>query len=49
MGCEKDIGQKTMENAGLIFDLNDIRKKHALIEDEKKHIETNSGNLIENY
>lgn len=29
---EKDIRKKTMENAGLIFDLNDIRKKHKLIE-----------------
>ena len=29
-----------MENAGLIFDLNDIRKKHKLIEYEKKQIET---------
>jgi len=27
---EKDIRKKTMENAGLIFDLNDLRKNYRL-------------------
>ena len=31
-----------MENAGLIFDLNDIRKKHKDIELIKKKYETNN-------
>lgn len=29
---ETDIRKKTMENAGLIFDLNNIRKKNKILD-----------------
>lgn len=37
---ELDIRKKTMENAGLIFDLNEIRKRNKKIEQDQKTKET---------